>query len=249
MSRCNTHYDTQDGYPLFYGRPVDDPDDYDCRTQAHPVPTSRLLIPPQSASTLIKLASRLSISAARSTPGFSATSYKTCFRKLPCVPPTPSVLGYKRKDWDEKAFVGVTDAISRRKKRCQDPEPVPPGPKSKPKSTPRPMRKTSRYRSAARNKGCTRVWAFTSVTTQLAPLLALNLTSLSIALALAQVLQSFNATAASGALGLPPIEDIEDIVYTGRAVELHPYLLQPTSQQHQQKSQYQQQHPFQQQLH
>ncbi|KAF9311643.1 hypothetical protein BG003_007171 [Podila horticola] len=44
MSGCSTHYNTQDGYSLFYGRPMDDVDDnYDCRTQDHLVPASRLL--------------------------------------------------------------------------------------------------------------------------------------------------------------------------------------------------------------
>ncbi|KAF9271205.1 hypothetical protein BGZ74_006351, partial [Mortierella antarctica] len=171
-------------------------------------------IPPRTASTLVKSAPKLSIAAVRSIPGLSATSYKTYLRKLPCDAPPPSVLSNKRKDWDEREpeLVDVTDALPRRKKRCQDPEPVLPAPMPKPKSIPRQRRKTSRCRSAVRNKGCTWICAYTFVTTQLASLLALNLTSFNIAWAPAQALQSFNATAASGMSGLPPTEDMEDII-------------------------------------
>ncbi|KAG0013436.1 hypothetical protein BGZ81_001009 [Podila clonocystis] len=43
MSRINTHYNTQDECPLLNGRPVDDPGDYNCRTQDYPAPASRLV--------------------------------------------------------------------------------------------------------------------------------------------------------------------------------------------------------------
>ncbi|KAF9331108.1 hypothetical protein BG006_006005 [Podila minutissima] len=269
-TRFNTRYNIQDRYPLFYGRPVDDPDDYDCHKQDHPVPASRLLdfihymlltigalffgfiatllawlgictkhgyqsrnppnivhkmgrmnhdpqaegyhIPPRTASTPIKSAPKLSIAAIRSNPGLSVISYKTYLRKLPCVPPTPSVLNKKRRNWDEKELVDFIDTLSRRKKRCQDPEPVLPAPKPKSKNIPRQRRKTSQCRSAVRNKGCTWVCAYTFVTTQLVSLLALNLTSFNIAWVPAQALLSFNATAASGTLELPPTEDMEDII-------------------------------------